>query len=397
MPRTTSRTSAHRSRAFLLLIGRRARRPGARRGPAVPPDPARPLSAALARPRPAAAPGPTSARWSWPATPSSMSSSRGSRHEPARRDSLLSTEPPGVPGPACRGPGNAGAGASARRRTIAPAGARGRGRRRKAIGLPARLPRARAKSVICLFQHGGPSQMDLFDPKPALTKHHGKPYPGKLEIHFNNQAGNVLASPFRFRPQGQSGMVLSELLPHTGRDRRRPDAGPLDDHRVGRSRGGPPADPHRQDPRRPADLGLVGDLRPGHREPQPAGLRGPVRPRRPARRRRAQLVQRLAAGHLPGDAVPLRGDAGAQPGDAPGRHGRGPRRPAAVPRRAEPGPPEPASRQLRAGGADHQLRDRRRRCRRPSPRPSTSPASRRRSAGCTAWTTRPRASTARAA
>ena len=39
-------------------------------------------------------------------------------------------------------------------------------------------PRPRAKSVICLFQHGGPSQMDLFDPKPALTRHHGKPYPG---------------------------------------------------------------------------------------------------------------------------------------------------------------------------------------------------------------------------
>ena len=47
--------------------------------------------------------------------------------------------------------------------------------------------------------------MDLFDPKPALTKFHGKPYPGKLEIHFNSQAGNVLASPFRFRPQGAVG------------------------------------------------------------------------------------------------------------------------------------------------------------------------------------------------
>jgi len=78
-----------------------------------------------------------------------------------------------------------------------------------------RLPRARAKSVICLFQHGGPSQMDLFDPKPALAKHQGKPYPGKLEIHFNTQAGNVLASPFRFTPHGQSGTVLSELLPQT--------------------------------------------------------------------------------------------------------------------------------------------------------------------------------------
>jgi hypothetical protein len=72
----------------------------------------------------------------------------------------------------------------------------------------------RARSVICLFQHGGPSQMDLFDPKPVLTRYQGKPYPGKLDIHFDKQAGNLLASPFQFRPHGQSGMVLSELLPH---------------------------------------------------------------------------------------------------------------------------------------------------------------------------------------
>jgi hypothetical protein len=77
--------------------------------------------------------------------------------------------------------------------------------------------RPRAKSVICLFQHGGPSQMDLFDPKPALTKHHGKPYPGALEIHFDKKAGNLLASPFRFRPHGSSGIVLSEIVPHMSR------------------------------------------------------------------------------------------------------------------------------------------------------------------------------------
>src|SRR5262249_42789447 len=42
----------------------------------------------------------------------------------------------------------------------------------------------KAKAVICLFQHGGPSQMDLFDPKPELTRQHGKPHPDKLEVHF---------------------------------------------------------------------------------------------------------------------------------------------------------------------------------------------------------------------
>ncbi len=73
----------------------------------------------------------------------------------------------------------------------------------------------RAKSVICLFQHGGPSQMDLFDPKPELTRWHQKPYPGQLEVHFDKQQGNLLASPFSFRPRGESGLELSELLPHT--------------------------------------------------------------------------------------------------------------------------------------------------------------------------------------
>jgi hypothetical protein len=75
----------------------------------------------------------------------------------------------------------------------------------------------KAKSVICLFQHGGPSQMDLFDPKPALTKWHGKPYPGgSLETHFDKQSGNVLGSPYEFKKYGECGMELSELLPHTG-------------------------------------------------------------------------------------------------------------------------------------------------------------------------------------
>ncbi len=77
--------------------------------------------------------------------------------------------------------------------------------------------RPRARAVISLFQHGGPSQMDLFDPKAALNKWSGQPYPGgDLEVHFDKQAGNVLGAPYQFRPQGQCGMELSELLPHTG-------------------------------------------------------------------------------------------------------------------------------------------------------------------------------------
>jgi hypothetical protein len=76
---------------------------------------------------------------------------------------------------------------------------------------------ARAKSVICLFQHGGPSQMDLFDYKPELNKRNGQAYSGQLEVHFHTQVGKLLGSPYKFRKCGQSGMELSELLPHTAR------------------------------------------------------------------------------------------------------------------------------------------------------------------------------------
>ena len=73
---------------------------------------------------------------------------------------------------------------------------------------------AKAKAVICLFQHGGPSQMDLFDPKPELNKRDGQDYPGNdLEIHFDKQAGKLLHSPFKFSRHGQSGMEFSELIP----------------------------------------------------------------------------------------------------------------------------------------------------------------------------------------
>jgi len=85
----------------------------------------------------------------------------------------------------------------------------------------------KAKAVICLFQHGGPSQMDLFDPKPELTKQHGNAHPDRLETHFHTQAGKLLASPFKFQKHGQSGIELSELLPHT--------AGIVDDFTLVRS------------------------------------------------------------------------------------------------------------------------------------------------------------------
>ncbi|MGP0062197.1 MAG: DUF1501 domain-containing protein [Isosphaeraceae bacterium] len=70
----------------------------------------------------------------------------------------------------------------------------------------------RAKRVIFLFMPGGPSQVDTFDPKPRLTRDHGKPAP-KLYL---GQQRTLLASPWRFQNQGQSGLEVSELFPHVG-------------------------------------------------------------------------------------------------------------------------------------------------------------------------------------
>ncbi|MBL8817957.1 MAG: DUF1501 domain-containing protein [Planctomyces sp.] len=74
----------------------------------------------------------------------------------------------------------------------------------------------KAERVVVLFQNGGPSQMDLFDPKPELNRMDGKPYPGGVKVETLSPAGsgNLLGSPFKFHPAGRSGMMLSELIPH---------------------------------------------------------------------------------------------------------------------------------------------------------------------------------------
>jgi len=73
---------------------------------------------------------------------------------------------------------------------------------------------ARAKRVIFLFMHGGPSQVDTFDPKPLLTRDSGKPFPGeKPRVQFA-QTGNLLRSPWEFKKYGQSGIEVSDLFPH---------------------------------------------------------------------------------------------------------------------------------------------------------------------------------------
>ena len=76
----------------------------------------------------------------------------------------------------------------------------------------------KARAMISLFMMGGPSQMDLFDPKPALAKLHGQKFPG--EVKYDNVAqasAKVFGCPWNFVKAGQSGMDLSELLPNLQR------------------------------------------------------------------------------------------------------------------------------------------------------------------------------------
>ena len=76
-----------------------------------------------------------------------------------------------------------------------------------------------AKSVIHLFMNGGPSQMDLFDPKPFLDEHHGQTYFDKIagEVESPQSAGALMRSPFNFAQHGQCGMWVSDAMPHLAR------------------------------------------------------------------------------------------------------------------------------------------------------------------------------------
>lgn len=72
----------------------------------------------------------------------------------------------------------------------------------------------RAQAMISLFMNGGPSHIDLFDPKPLLNKMDGQKFPGEIK-HDNAQEASlkVFGSPWKFKKCGQSGIEVSELLP----------------------------------------------------------------------------------------------------------------------------------------------------------------------------------------
>ncbi len=74
---------------------------------------------------------------------------------------------------------------------------------------------AKAKRVIHIFMNGGPSQVDTFDPKPALARYGGKPLP--IHLRTERQTGAAFPSPFEFRKHGQSGIEVSEIFPNVAK------------------------------------------------------------------------------------------------------------------------------------------------------------------------------------
>jgi hypothetical protein len=75
--------------------------------------------------------------------------------------------------------------------------------------------RARAKRVIFLFMNGGPSQVDTFDPKPALQTYAGQPIP--LHLPTERKTGAAFPSPFGFKKHGQSGIEVSDIFPNVAK------------------------------------------------------------------------------------------------------------------------------------------------------------------------------------
>jgi len=78
----------------------------------------------------------------------------------------------------------------------------------------------KAKNVIFIFMSGGPSHLDLFDPKPKMAALHGEPVPESLTMSLADPlirtSARVMASPRTFKPYGQSGIEFSDYVPRVG-------------------------------------------------------------------------------------------------------------------------------------------------------------------------------------
>ncbi|MFM8421389.1 MAG: DUF1501 domain-containing protein, partial [Verrucomicrobiota bacterium] len=73
----------------------------------------------------------------------------------------------------------------------------------------------KAKNVLVIFCSGACSHLDTFDYKPELIRRHGQPMPGQEKlVTFQGEQGALARSPWDFKPRGQSGKMISDLVPH---------------------------------------------------------------------------------------------------------------------------------------------------------------------------------------
>ena len=173
-----------------------------------------------------------------------------------------------------------------------------------------------AKHCIFLFMNGAPSQVDTFDPKPALQKHAGKPYSGKAKVGSNGRPiGYLTPSFFEFKRHGRSGLEISDIFPHTAQH--------ADDICVIRSLQTDTAAHASGCLQMNTGSVLIGkpslgswlSYGTGDRERQPPQLRRHDRPARRADRQCLKLDRRVHAGPLSGNIVPQPGDAITRPLD----------------------------------------------------------------------------------
>src|SRR5881396_2389641 len=73
----------------------------------------------------------------------------------------------------------------------------------------------KAKRIIHVFMNGGPSQVDTFDPKPALVRHNGQRPPAS-DLRTERGTSGLMMSPFKFNRCGESGLPVSEIFPKIG-------------------------------------------------------------------------------------------------------------------------------------------------------------------------------------
>ena len=175
--------------------------------------------------------------------------------------------------------------------------------------LAARKPHfaPKAKAVIFLFCYGGPSQVDLFDPKPALEKWHGKPIPvfEKDAAFFSDTKNTAFKSPYN-SPSTARRASTSRRSFRSWRVCRRFVRDPLDALRIEQSCAGAVSDEHRLPAAGAAEFWLVGHVWPGGGNRSAAGVCRDVGSSRRADRRGAELELGLFAAGVSRHAVSQR-------------------------------------------------------------------------------------------